>query len=98
VTNETAAKVGGAVRQKVRPRIAPGPAARRGTSARTAPRLPRRSGANPNDQQRHRKAGAQGAANRQRECCKQIFVGLDLTPGHTVTPPSPHGHQPVAQG
>jgi hypothetical protein len=38
-----------------------------------------KSGANPNDHKRHRKADTQRATYHQCECRKQIIFGLDLT-------------------
>ncbi|UFX49372.1 hypothetical protein HAP47_0040505 (plasmid) [Bradyrhizobium sp. 41S5] len=44
------------------------------------------SGAEPNNQERHREAGTQRAADRQRKRRNQICIGLRLTPRHAVTP------------
>src|SRR5258707_12133755 len=44
------------------------------------------SGANPNNRNRHRQAGGEGADDRQGECEKRIYVRAQIVYRHSLTP------------
>ena len=48
------------------------------------PRQARKSGANPDNRERHRQACGEGDDNRQAECGKQIYLGAHIVYGHAA--------------
>jgi hypothetical protein len=48
------------------------------------------SGANPNNRNRHRQAGGEGADDRQGECEKRIYVRAQIVYRHSLTPLRAH--------
>src|ERR1019366_10401551 len=47
-----------------------------------AQREARKSGANPDNRERHRQASGEGTDNRQGECGKQVYLGAQLLYRH----------------
>jgi hypothetical protein len=58
--------------------------------------IAKRSGANPDDRERHRQASRKGADNRQRERGKQIYFSARLARRHFCVPHG--GNQKAATG
>src|SRR5512133_3835710 len=55
------------------------------------------SGANPDDDKRHRQGGDEGDGNRRGECAKQIYMMVNVVYRHSLSPLRAHKRK-VAPG